>query len=138
MAHRPTDSVRIVIFDISDPSKFLIVAEADDPTNWKLPGGKFNDSESVSEAPEEAATRELKEELGLEGAAISLRLVDTLINEDGVSARYIFSAQADPQTVQPTSEVAAMQWVAEDTIPVSQNQHHMATAVAAARRAAAV
>ncbi|HSX15715.1 MAG TPA: NUDIX hydrolase [Candidatus Saccharimonadales bacterium] len=130
--NKPTDSVRIVIFDVSDPAQFLVLAEADDPTNWKLPGGKFD---SVDETPVAAATRELREELGLEATAVQLRQVGELKNDDGVSARYIFAATADKAAPNPSAEIEAVQWVTPETIPDSPNKAHIESAVSHARNA---
>lgn len=124
--NKPTDSVRIAIFNVAAPDQFLVLAEADDPTNWKLPGGKFD---SVDETPRAAAERELREELGLEAAAVLLRQVGELQNDDGVSARYIFVAIADESQPAPSAEIEAVQWVTVETIPESPNRAHMQSAV---------
>jgi len=127
----PTDSVRISIFDAEDTAKFLVQTEADDMDNWKLPGGKFN---STSESVLDAAARELFEELGLSGDSVGLRSVGKLVNDDGVSARYIFTAVAQASQLRPTPEVAELRWVTESDVPDGPNRSHMLTAVALARR----
>ncbi len=129
--NKPTDSVRIVIFDANNLDQFLVLAETDDPTNWKLPGGKFD---SVDETPAAAAARELAEELGLEGEGIQLRQVGELKNDDGVSARYIFAATAGTDAPTPSAEIEALQWVTTETIPNSPNKAHMLSAVQLARQ----
>lgn len=123
--------MRIAIFDADNPSKFLVLAEADDPENWKLPGGKFD---SVDEAPLAAAERELGEELGLTGEGISLQHAGTLTNDDGISARHIFSAHARTSQPKPSAEIAAVRWASEDSVPEGPNKHHILSAVAAVRR----
>lgn len=128
--NKPTDSVRIVMFNGEDQAKFLVLAEADDPENWKLPGGKFD---SVDETPEAAATRELAEELQLDANVVSLQAVGKLTNDDGISARYIFMAVADSDQPNPSEEIAATQWTTEATLPESPNRGHMLSAVSLAR-----
>lgn len=128
--NKPTDSVRIVLFNADDTTKFLILAEADDPDNWKLPGGKFD---SVDETPEAAAKRELAEELQLDATAVLLAIAGILTNDDGVSARYIFTARSQQNQPSPSDEVAAMQWVSEESLPESPNKGHIQSAVALAR-----
>src|SRR6266403_4391156 len=100
--NKPTDSVRIVLFDAADPGKFLVLAEADDPTNRKLPGGKFD---SADEQPDAAAARELGEELGLSAEAVGLQQAGKLINDDGVSARYIYCGVVSRGDVKPSEEI---------------------------------
>jgi len=120
------DSVRIVLFDYSDRTKFLILTEADDKTNWKLPGGKFD---TEGETADGAARRELGEELGLGGDQIGLQKVAELLNDDGVSARYIFSGTIKPDTVHPSEEIALTKWVREADIPVGPNKNHIKAAL---------
>jgi ADP-ribose pyrophosphatase YjhB (NUDIX family) len=131
--HRFTDSVRIAIFEITNPTRFLVVTESDDPDNWKLPGGKFEVGEEGVESPGDAAERELREEVGVHGAQIGLRVADTLVNDDGVSARYIFTGTASADTIKPSKEIAKAQWFTEDTLPDCKNRGHILGAVAAAR-----
>lgn len=124
--NKPTDSVRIVLFNVDDYTQFLVLAEADDPTNWKLPGGKFD---GADETPRAAAERELREELGLEAATVELRQVGELQNDDGVSARYIFVAISGTSQPTPSAEIEAVQWVTVQTVPESPNKAHMLSAV---------
>jgi len=128
--NKSTDSVRIVIFDADDAAKFLVLAEADDPENWKLPGGKFD---SVDETPQAAAERELREELSLSSSGAGMRLANTLINDDGTSARHIFVAVARAPHINPSAEISGTQWVTEETMPESINKGHILSAVALAR-----
>lgn len=128
--NRPTDSVRICLFDANDSTKFLVLAEADDPDNWKLPGGKFD---SVDETPVAAAKRELVEELRLDADSIAMELVGELTNNDGVSKRYIFTATVHDALPVPSEEISGIQWVREDALPESPNAGHIQSAVASAR-----
>jgi ADP-ribose pyrophosphatase YjhB (NUDIX family) len=128
--NKPTDSVRIVIFDRENPERFLVLAEADDPDNWKLPGGKFD---TVDETPDAAAARELGEELGAQASDVGLKQAGRLINDDGVSARYIYAGMATEAAIKPSAEIAATQWVTEATIPEGKNHDHILSAVQTAR-----
>lgn len=132
--NRPTDSVRIAVFDQANLDRFLVITEADDPGNWKLPGGKFEMGESGIESPVDAAERELQEEIGASGTAIRLRTAATLTNNDGISARYIFSGLADPAIIRPSAEIAEAQWFTAETLPDCKNRSHILAAVAAARQ----
>jgi ADP-ribose pyrophosphatase YjhB (NUDIX family) len=128
--NKPTDSVRIVLFDPDNHDRFLVLAEVDDPDNWKLPGGKFD---SVDESPDTAAARELGEELQVSADKVQLAQAGTLTNDDGESARYIYVGFASVDSVQPSDEIASVRWVSEDNVPDSPNKHHMLSAVSLAR-----
>lgn len=118
------DSVRVVIFNKAQPDLFLILTETDDPDNWKLPGGRFDDED---EQPMAAARREVREELGLND--VVLTVTSQLTNDDGVSNRYIFQLSVDEAEVQPTAEIARTRWVTVDTIPEGKNRGHILSAV---------
>lgn len=127
-----TDSVRLALFDTNDSTFFLVLAETDDPTNWKLPGGKFN---SVDETPDDANERELDEELGIKGLMASVRQAGKLTNNDGVSARYIYAGTVQRDQIRPSAEIESVQWVSLETIPDGPNKEHILTAVQLARTA---
>jgi 8-oxo-dGTP pyrophosphatase MutT (NUDIX family) len=134
---QPGDSVRIAIFNRENPAEFLVVAEADDPTNYKLPGGKFDPTDTDETT---CATRELSEELGLTPEEVRLQPAKELVNDDGTSARFIFSGVMDPaDLVLPEADeddddaVIDAKWVTE--APEGKNQGHITSAVAAAREA---
>lgn len=124
-----SDSVRIVVRDISDAQKFLILSETDDPDNFKLPGGKLE----VGEDEFSAAIRELEEELNLNLSKADLGDVVELVNDDGVSKRYIFDIQVDPIDVKPTDEISEILWVEKNSVPKGKNQGHIIAAVEAKR-----
>ena len=124
--NKPNDSVRVVLFDVSSPDKFLILTEADDPKNWKLPGGKFD---SVDEKPDDAARRELHEELNFAVETAEIIKVGELMNDDGKSARYIYRATVTPDSLSPSEEIALVQWVTTENIPDCHNKPHILSAV---------
>lgn len=120
-----SDSVRIVLRDRSDPAKFLILSEADDPGNMKLPGGKFESGEDEYSA----AIRELLEEVNLDISKGELGEVIELLNDDGVSKRYIFHVEVDLSDVKPSEEISEIAWVDIGSIPSGKNLGHILAAV---------
>lgn len=120
-----SDSVRIVLRDRLNPEKFLILSETDDPSNMKLPGGKFEPGEDEYSA----AIRELLEEVNLDISKDELGVVVELLNDDGTSKRYIFHLLVDLLDVNPSEEIAETAWVDIDTIPSGKNQGHILAAV---------
>lgn len=131
--HNPGDSVRIVLFDESNAEFFFAITETDDPENWKLPGGKFaNNPDGSVETPEQAAARELSEELGLTPDEVSLHYVTSEKNTDGTG--YIFSGQIGLDGLKPSAEIAKSRWFTDRTVPECQNHDHILAAVAEARK----
>lgn len=126
--HNPTDSVRIVLFD-KDQKSFTALTEADDPDNLKLPGGSFEGDES----PDEAAARELDEELGLKPEDVELTQAGVLVNDDGTSKRYIYVGTANDDMLRPSEEVYQTGRFSEKNVPVGKNRGHILSAVALAR-----
>lgn len=131
----PVDSVRIVVRSQQDPTRFVIVAEADDPENWKLPGGKFEDDESVIDA----MIREAKEELNLDG--VEGDFIE-LPNHDGISKRFIFLATIDPTLISQEPDdsddperIIGRKWVTREEIEASQlkNREHILDALDVSR-----
>lgn len=124
MAGVPSDSVRIILMTIN--GQFPLVCEADDPGNWKLPGGRVEDMED----PDHAAARELVEELGVDAEQVSLRLVRQVMNDDGIHARWIYTGRLDaPELLKPGEDISDLLMVTRSTIPNCPNQHHIESAV---------
>lgn len=120
-----SDSVRVVLRDRQKPDHFLVLSEVDDPDNFKLPGGKFE----TGETPVDATLRELAEEVGLQLNASDIGEPVELLNDDGVSKRYITNVNVDTEHVKPTDEIAKVLWVTEVTVPEGKNKNHILAAV---------
>ena len=123
------DSVRIVLLDKTF-TRVLVVSEKppDDPTEFKLPGGKIDQNET----PLAAAHREFAEELGSQAAdAATLTFAGQLTNDDGTSARYIFVANnVPPETIAPGPDIAAIKWIDKHSIPPNWKNHgHITSAI---------
>jgi len=108
---------------------FTALTEADDPDNLKLPGGKFEGDES----PDEAAARELAEELNLKPEDVGLRHAGELVNDDGISKRYIYVGTADDGIINPSDEIYRSGRFSEGDVPEGKNRGHILSAIALAR-----
>lgn len=123
-----SDSVRIVLFD-KDQISFTALTETDDPDNWKLPGGSIE----TDEAPDAAAARELGEELGLRADEVNLAFAGELLNDDGVSKRFIYIGTTDDDLIKPSEEIFQAANLTESDVPEGKNRKHILSAVATAR-----
>ena len=123
-----SDSVRIVLFD-KDQISFTALTETDDPDNWKLPGGSIE----TDEAPDAAAERELGEELGLKAEDVDLAFAGELVNDDGISKRFIYIGSADEELIHPGEEIYQTAKFAEADVPEGKNRRHIVAAVTTAR-----
>lgn len=121
------DSVRIVVSDVDKPNSFLLVCEADDNGNWKLPGGKLE----LGENPTQAAVRELSEELNLKLTLDQLGDAFELVNDDGKSKRYIFRHLTAVNNVIPSDEIAQVMWTDIQDVPDCKNKNHISLALRA-------
>jgi 8-oxo-dGTP pyrophosphatase MutT (NUDIX family) len=103
----------------------MALSETDDPDNLKLPGGKFEGDES----PDQAAARELSEELGVTPEQVNLKQAGELLNDDGVSRRYIYVGKIDIDELRPSAEIHHTELLTADGIPEGKNHGHMLSAV---------
>jgi ADP-ribose pyrophosphatase YjhB (NUDIX family) len=125
------NSVRIVIYNKAQLKQFVALSETDDPDNLKLPGAKFEKKENgEEESPDEAAARELTEELGVTSEQVGLIRAGELMNDDGVSSRYIYTGRADLNVLQPSEEIHHTELLTSESIPEGKNRGHMQSAVA--------
>ncbi len=116
------DVVRIVNLD--SQGRVLLVQEVDD-VNWKLPGGKMEENESVLKA----AVREINEELGYTLTEDEIKKVIKALIPDSPNYRYIILTQMDASKFVATPEVAEFGLFALDELPDTKFQHHIASAV---------
>lgn len=125
--NKPSDSVRIVLYNEVSPDQFIALTEADDPDNLKLPGGRF---ENEDESPDEAAARELMEELGITPEQVDLTKAGELVNDDGTSRRYIYTGKAALDSLKPSEEIHHTELLTEKSVPEGKNRGHILSAVA--------
>lgn len=116
------DVVRIVNLD--DQGRVLLVQEVDD-VNWKLPGGKMHQNETVLDA----AIREIKEELGYDLRESEIKQVVKKHIPNDPNYRYIIRTQLDAAKIQKTDEVAQTKSFALDNLPETKFAGHISSAV---------
>ena len=99
---------------LRDPQgRVLFVRHAYGPPNWSLPGGGIG----RREAPEQAARREMKEELGLTlGAVTALGTIDETISASPHSA-YLFLAEIDQAPVPDGREIVEVRFAMPNDPP---------------------
>ena len=99
---------------LRDPQgRVLFVRHAYGPPNWSLPGGGIG----RRELPEQAARREMKEELGLTlGAVRALGAIDETISASPHSA-YLFLAEIDEMPVPDGREIVEVCFAFADDPP---------------------
>lgn len=130
--NKPSDSVRIVLYNEASPDQFVALTETDDPDNLKLTGGRF---ENENESPDEAAARELMEELGVTPEQVGLTMAGELVNDDGSSKRYIYTGRVVLDLLKPSKEIHHIELLTEESVPEGKNQGHMLSAVALSQMA---
>lgn len=116
------DVVRLVITD--EQAAVLLVQEVDDE-NWKLPGGKIHEGETVFDAAE----REVGEELGFQITRDAIFNVVKAHIPDSDNYRYILGLTADSSQVQPTKEVAQTGFFDLGSLPSTKFAEHISSAV---------
>ena len=125
LAEVPTpilDVVRIVCLD--NDGKVLLVQESDDP-NWKLPGGKVHQGETVLQA----SIREIKEEIGVDFAVENVTNIVKANIPDSQNFRYIIRYSLDSLDFTPNEEVAKAEYYALDSLPETKFAGHISSAV---------
>ena len=108
----PTAAVCI----IERSGMFLGVTRASDPNDWSFPGGKVDPGET----PEEAASRELREETGLIVDPASLKLVHEA--HDGSHHVYYYACTAHGEI--STKELHQVAWVSIDDLAKGTYSRH--------------
>jgi len=108
---RLSKAVRPRIMVINAQHEVLLVKSWVGPQKWELPGGAAQKQETV----EEAAVRELKEELGLTVSTKKLRHVVTLY---GAYETPFFLVRLTPQVIRPRRlEITAWKWYPLSDLP---------------------
>jgi 8-oxo-dGTP diphosphatase len=100
-----------------DGSRVLLIQRARPPYEgiWTLPGGRIEDGETA----EEAAAREVKEELGLDVSDLRFVASTTMIVGPNILAPHggwkfqlqVFATDAFRGTIIPSAEIADHRWV---------------------------
>jgi len=91
-------------------------------SEWDLPGGFLNESED----PQDAALREISEELGVQArrpVALGAILVRSMGRRD---TRHGFAADADPDSAEldvDAGEIAQARWFAHDALPPATSDY---------------
>src|SRR3989442_362421 len=103
--------------------KYADTAKYDGEAGWFLPDDVLRDLEH----PTRAAQRIAKEQLGLQLENIDLEHIESFRGDDGtwhMSFHHLARLAADP-AVEPSTDVAAVEWFALDQLPArDQVAHH--------------
>jgi 8-oxo-dGTP diphosphatase len=136
---RPAVTVDAVVFSTGEPTpRVLLIQRKHDPYagHWALPGGFIEMDESLSAA----VRRELKEETGLEGVALSQLGAYGDVERDPrgrtISIVYWGRIPSPPTDLVADSDAAALGWFALDSLPSLAFDH--AKIIADAREATAL
>lgn len=101
---------------VDEHERVLAIKLKDKTPAWRIPGGKVENFES----PKEAATRELREEVGLEHCILTY-LGHNFVPADGdLWTGYIFTTRLWPQQERPRNcephKIEAMEWVTPEEL----------------------
>jgi len=118
------DVVRIVF--LKDDNQVLLVKEADDP-NWKLPGGKIHDGETIFKAVQ----REIKEELGVDAARVDILNYRSakIPYSENIRHIFLFSPISEDKIVLNKDEVVEVRYFTIDNLPETKFKEHITSAV---------
>jgi 8-oxo-dGTP diphosphatase len=106
-----TFGVKALLLHPDGSGRFLVVRHSySDPTRWGLPGGGYKPS---AETPDQAAAREIAEELALTVPAEAFTVLDTLVTtlEGKRDTLTILRAVAPKADVSPSPELAEARWI---------------------------
>lgn len=116
------DVVRIIITNNND--EVLLVVEFDDP-EWKLPGGKIHEGETIIAAIE----RESMEELGIKVSADMIYTYTKANIPNSENFRHIVRANLGELAPELTKETAKQEYFAQDNIPRGKFFEHITSAL---------
>ncbi|USN97451.1 MAG: NUDIX domain-containing protein [Candidatus Nomurabacteria bacterium] len=118
------DVVRVVSLR-NNSSEVLLVQEVDD-INWKLPGGKIHEAETIFEAFE----REIEEELGFKPTREMIVNYVSANIPDSENIRHIFLInEVDESSIIQTEEVAEARYFNLEELPETKFSGHISSAV---------
>jgi 8-oxo-dGTP diphosphatase len=132
---RPALTVDIAIVTREVRPRVLLIQRKNDPFagSWALPGGFVEENESLGDA----ARRELKEETGIDVAAIEQLYTSGDPGRDprGWTVSVVYLAQLDPTLLKPEAadDAGAVAWYPLDELPNLAFDHTMLLARARAR-----
>lgn len=123
---KPSVTVDIIIFSIQDDKlKVLLVKRAIEPfkENWAIPGGFVRINESL----DQAATRELKEETGVESNYLEQLYSFGQVNRDPrgrvITIAYYALINSDKIKLTASTDVSQAKWFELDSLPVLAFDH---------------
>jgi ADP-ribose pyrophosphatase YjhB (NUDIX family) len=97
---------------VDDRRRVLLVHQSYGSRRWALPGGLLEPGES----PQDAAVREVREELGVEFEPDGLVAVYTLAADGGI--RFVFGGRLDgTPTAHDPAEISEVRWWDIDRLP---------------------
>lgn len=123
---RPALTADIALFSL-DCKQILLIRRGNEPYKdcWALPGGFFD---MTDRDIEHTATRELQEETGLSGIALTECFVASREGRDprGRTVSVIFSARVDPSQVNARGDddAAEARWFPVDQLPPLAFDHN--------------
>jgi 8-oxo-dGTP diphosphatase len=119
-----TFGVKALLLHPDGSGRFLVVRHSySDPSRWGLPGGGYK---PTAETPEQAASREVTEELSLDVPPSSFTVLDTLVTtlEGKRDTLTILRAVAPSGDMSPSPELAEARWIEDvrqlEPAPVSR------------------
>jgi 8-oxo-dGTP pyrophosphatase MutT (NUDIX family) len=132
---RPSPHAGVVVVAFDDRERVLLARHSYGPRAWTLPGGGIHRGES----PEQAAVREIREELGcgltdLVPVDVGEQLPDSPDHQQVLAGRLVGEPVADMR------EITAIAWVDPDNLPEPcgrRSRRRIAQALAQRRAAAA-
>jgi 8-oxo-dGTP diphosphatase len=108
-----TFGVKTLLLHPDGSGRFLVVRHSySDPSRWGLPGGGYK---PVIETPEQAASREVAEELALSLPAEAFTTLDTVMTtlEGKRDTLTILRATAPEEQVSLSPELAEARWISD-------------------------
>lgn len=124
---RPPNAASVALID---RDRVLLIQRARKPWfgMWSLPGGRLE----AGETAEEAAGREVLEEIGL--TVWRLHPIRRMVLAEGPFVLQVFATEAFEGEIVPSDEIDGYRWVRADDIAQMRTTPHLAEVVAGAFR----